>query len=169
MAGKATGERIDGARKRRVIELVSNGATINKTSKAVKLGWQTVAAIVELESETIAKRKTMLSDKFATIAMLGAERLKAEVLTLPPGSLIPAVGMACDKVLAITQEPQSQLSQHLHVHLEKVDLIGQFNAAVHSLANGKADDDIADASTEEKRAVAKEIQNKPANSIEQDS
>lgn len=169
MAGKATGERIDAPKRSKVIALASSGTPETKIAVAVKLSRGTVRAIKAFESDTIQQRKIKLADQFANIAHIGAERLLAEIPNLPPGSLIPAVGMACDKVLAITQEPQSQLSQHLHVHLEKVDLIGQFNAAVHSLANGKADDDIADASTEEKRAVAKEIQNKPANSIEQDS
>ena len=42
-------------------------------------------------------------------------------------------GIATDKLLALSSDPQTN-QQHLHVHLDKVDIIGQFNQAMHKLS-----------------------------------
>jgi hypothetical protein len=42
-------------------------------------------------------------------------------------------GIATDKLLALTQDPQSQLNNHLHVHLESIDIMGQFNQMLKQL------------------------------------
>jgi len=42
-------------------------------------------------------------------------------------------GIATDKLLALSSDPFSQPNNHLHVHLEKVDIIGQFNEMLKQL------------------------------------
>lgn len=164
MAGRATGERIDGSKKRKVINLAANGATTNKIATTVNLDWSTVAAIEAFESKTIQERKTILAEQSATIATLAGERLKREVSTMPIGSLIPAFGVSIDKLCAITQEPQSQLNNHIHVHLDKVDLIGQFNNAMHQLQSNAAPTNNAPELSELHLPVQKQIKAKEIDS-----
>jgi len=142
------------------MELASNGHSTNKISKLTKMARSTVEAIKTFESATILQRKQKLADQFANIAHIGAERLLREVSTLPPGSLIPAVGMATDKVLVLTQDPQSQLNQHLHVHLGSIDLVSKFNETMNRLGvlpQPNPESLQSNASPAEKRIEAKEI------------
>ena len=45
-------------------------------------------------------------------------------------------GIATDKLLALSSDPFSQANQqHLHVHLQKVDLIGQWNEMISKLSS----------------------------------
>jgi hypothetical protein len=45
-------------------------------------------------------------------------------------------GIATDKLRALSNDPFSQANQqHLHVHLQPVDLIGQFNEMISKLSS----------------------------------
>jgi hypothetical protein len=46
-------------------------------------------------------------------------------------------GIATDKLLALSSDPFSQANSHFHVHIEPVDLIGQWNEMCASLFHGK--------------------------------
>ena len=51
-----------------------------------------------------------------------------EKSTAPSG---PCLGMATDKVIALSSDQSPQ--QNLHLHLESVDIAGTFNSLLHSL------------------------------------
>jgi hypothetical protein len=127
MAGRATGERIEPRRTARVIAGVANGMSVNKVSKFANVDRATATAIVERNAATIQQRKERLTDIYAEIAQRGAERLLDGIETAPYGSLIPITGMSTDKLIALTQDPQSQLNQHLHLHLDSSNHIEQWN------------------------------------------
>lgn len=155
MAGRATGERIEPRRTAKVITGVANGMSVNKVAKFANVDRATATAIVERNSATIQQRKERLTDVYAEIAQRGAERLLNGIDTAPYGSLTVITGMSTDKLIALTTDPQSQFNSHIHVHLQKVDLIGSFNDAIHKLQNHNGV-----ASTEPKQISAKEIEDK---------
>ena len=66
---------------------------------------------------------------------MAAERMEELAGTASLRDAGVTAGIATDKLLALSSDPFSQANQqHLHVHLDKVDIVGQFNNALHGLA-----------------------------------
>jgi hypothetical protein len=94
--------------------------------------WRTAKAVVERESRQIAVRKQELLEQSLRIARRAANRIEDNIEKLPVGQLIPAFGVAVDKI-AVLADPLTQTSQHLHLHLQSQDIAGTFNSLLHSL------------------------------------
>jgi hypothetical protein len=136
--GRFTGERLLRERPRvyrKVVELLAEpGMSINQITKLCRVSEHTVRAVREREAISIAERKQRLTSIFANVAEIAGERMEelAGMASLRDAGI--TAGIATDKLLALSSDPLSQANQqHLHVHLEKVDLIGQFNNALHGL------------------------------------
>lgn len=90
--------------------------------------------MVERESRQIAERKQELLDQSLRIARRAANKIEEKLDGAPLNQLIPAFGVAIDKVASLSGDPLTQANQqHLHLHLEPVDLIGQFNEIVRKI------------------------------------
>ena len=137
--GRFTGERFLRERPRvyrKVVELLAEpGISINQITKLCRVSEHTVRAVREREAISIAERKQRLMSIFGNVAEIAAERMEelAGKASLRDAGI--TAGIATDKLLALSSDPFSQANQqHLHVHLDKVDIIGQFNQAMHKLS-----------------------------------
>jgi hypothetical protein len=131
--GKYTGERISGAKYRAIVDLAAQGRQIDRIAREAGVTWRTAKAVVERESRQIATRKQELLEQSIRIARRAANRIEDNIEKLPVGQLIPAYGVAVDKI-AVLADPLTQTSQeHLHLHLQSQDIAGTFNSFLHSL------------------------------------
>jgi hypothetical protein len=131
--GKYTGERISGAKYRAIVDLAAQGRQIDRIAREAKVTWRTAKAVVERESRQIAERKQELLEQSLRIARRAANRIEDNIEKLPVGQLIPAFGVAVDKIAVLT-DPLTQTSQqHLHLYLQPRDVTGEFNSLLHKL------------------------------------
>lgn len=135
--GRFTGERLLRERPRvyrKVVELLAEpGMSINQITKLCRVSEHTVRAVRDREAASIAERKQRLISIFGNAAEMAAERMEELAGTASLRDAGTTAGIATDKLLALTQDPQSQSNNHLHVHIESVDLIDRFNQMVASL------------------------------------
>jgi hypothetical protein len=129
--GKYTGERISGAKYRAIVDLAAQGRQIDRIAREAGVTWRTAKAVVERESRQIAERKQELLEQSLRIARRAANRIEDNIDKLPVGQLIPAFGVAVDKIAALSSDNLPQ--QNLHLHLQSVDIAGTFNSFLHSL------------------------------------
>ncbi len=129
--GKYTGERISGAKYRAVVDLAAQGRQIDRIAREAKVTWRTAKAVVERESRQIAERKQELLDQSLRIARRAANKIEEKLDGAPLNQLIPAFGVAIDKVASLSADPLTQANQqHVHLHLQPVNLIAEFNKMV---------------------------------------
>jgi hypothetical protein len=77
-----------------------------------------------------------LTSIFANVAEIAAERMEELAGQASLRDAGTTAGIATDKLLALSSDPFSQANQqHLHVHLQKVDLIGQWNEMISKLSS----------------------------------
>ena len=70
---------------------------------------------------------------YGNVAEIAAERMEELAGTTSLRDAGITAGIATDKLLALSSDPLSQANNHLHVHLEKVDVIGQWNEMIRKL------------------------------------
>jgi hypothetical protein len=137
--GRFTGERLLRERPRvyrKVVELLAEpGTSINQITKLCRVSEHTVRAVREREAVSIAERKQRLTSIFGNIAEIAAERMEELAGTATLRDAGTTAGIATDKLLALSSDPQNQANQHLHVHLQPVDLIGQWNEMISKLSS----------------------------------
>jgi hypothetical protein len=136
--GRFTGERLLRERPRvyrKVVELLAEpGISINQITKLCRVSEHTVRAVRDREGVSIAERKQRLTSIYSNVAQIAAERMEELAGTASLRDAGITAGIATDKLLALSSDPFAQANQqHLHVHLEKIDIVGQFNAALHGL------------------------------------
>ena len=109
--------------------------SINQITKQCRVSEHTARAVRDREAVSIAERKQRLISIFGNVAEIAAERMEELAGTASLRDAGITAGIATDKLLALSSDPFSQANQqHLHVHLDKVDIIGQFNQAMHKLS-----------------------------------
>src|SRR6185437_12849805 len=110
------------------------GMSINQITKFCRVSEHTVRAVRDREGVSIAERKQRLMSIYGNVAEVAAERMEELAGTASLRDAGITAGIATDKLLALSSDPFSQANQqHLHVHLEKVDLVGQFNEMLKQL------------------------------------
>jgi hypothetical protein len=129
--GKYTGERISGGKYRTIVDLAAQGRKIDRIAREAHVTWRTAKAVVERESRQIAVRKQELLEQSLRIARRAANRIEDNIEKLPVGQLIPAYGVAMDKIAVLSSDQLPQ--QNLHLHLQSQDIAGTFNSLLHSL------------------------------------
>jgi hypothetical protein len=107
--------------------------SINQITKLCRVSEHTVRAVRDREAISIAERKQRLTSIFGNVAEIAAERMEELAGTASLRDAGTAAGIATDKLLALSSDPLFQANNHLHVHLEKVDVIGEFNKTLHQL------------------------------------
>lgn len=121
---------------RKVVELLAEpGTSINQITKLCRVSEHTVRALRDREAISIAERKQRLMSIFGNVAEIAAERMEE---LAGQASLRGRRNHSwhCQAVclLALSSDPFSQANQqHLHVHLQPVDLVGQFNEMISKL------------------------------------
>jgi hypothetical protein len=129
--GRFTGERLLRERPRvyrKVVELLAEpGMSINQITKLCRVSEHTVRAVRDREGVSIAERKQRLISIFGNVAEIAAERMEELAGTASLRDAGITAGIATDKLLALSSDPFSQANNHLHVHLESVNLIEQWN------------------------------------------
>ena len=74
-----------------------------------------------------------------------ANKIEEKLDGAPLNQLIPAFGVAIDKVAALSADPFTQANQqHLHLHLQAVDLIGSFNKYLDSIGTVNSPNNSSD-------------------------
>jgi hypothetical protein len=140
--GRFTGERLLRERPRvyrKVVELLAEpGMSINQITKLCRVSEHTVRAVRDREPVSIAERKTRLMSIFGNVAEIASERMEELAGTASLRDAGITAGIATDKLLALSSDPLSQANNHLHVHLQPVNLIEQFNQMIESLPSAKA-------------------------------
>jgi hypothetical protein len=142
--GRFTGERVLRERPRvyrKVVELLAEpGMSINQITKLCRVSEHTVRAVRDREAISIAERKQRLMSIFGNVAEIAAERMEELAGTASLRDAGTTAGIATDKLLALSSDPLSQANQqHLHVHLQPVDLIGQWNEMIRKLPSASKD------------------------------
>jgi hypothetical protein len=88
-------------------------------------------------SHDIARRKELIRASAARLAANGFDKLNREMDAgnINGALLVPVTGMATDKVIALSTADLSLSSyqQNLHLHLQPVDVAGNFNTMLHEL------------------------------------
>lgn len=116
------------------MDLAAQGRKIDRIAREVKITWRTAKAVVERETRQITERKQELLDQSLRIARRAANKIEEKLDGAPLNQLIPAYGVAIDKVAALSADPLTQANQqHIHLHLQAVDLIGSFNNYLNAL------------------------------------
>ena len=135
--GRFTGERLLRERPRvyrKVVELLAEpGMSINQITKLCRVSEHTVRAVRDREGVSIAERKQRLASIFLNIAEIAGERMEELAGTASLRDAGITAGIATDKLLALSSDPFSQANNQLHVHLESVNLIEQFNQMCRAL------------------------------------
>jgi hypothetical protein len=135
--GKYTGERIPGGKIQAIINALSLGEPVDQIARRLKTSKHTIIAVRERESHDIARRKELIRASAARLAANGFDKLNREMDAgkINGALLVPVTGMATDKVIALSPpEPfPSSYQQNLHLHLQPVDVSGNFNRLLHSL------------------------------------
>ena len=132
--GKYTGERIPGGKYRAIVDMAAQGRQIDRIAREAGVTWRTAKAVVERESRQIAVRKQELLDQSLRIARRAANQIEAKIndkATL--SQLVPVYGCAIDKVALLSAADPFAPSQHIHMHLQPVDVVGRFNRLLASL------------------------------------
>jgi hypothetical protein len=134
--GKYTGERISGAKYRAIVDLAAQGRQIDRIAREAGVTWRTAKAVVERESRQISVRKQELLDQSLRIARRAANQIEAKIndkATL--NQLVPVYGCATDKVAALSSDQSlaTTYQQNLHLHLQPVDVSGNFNRMLREL------------------------------------
>jgi len=138
--GRFTGERLLRERPRvyrKVVELLAEpGISINQITKLCRVSEHTVRAVRERKAVSIAERKQRLTSIYGNVAEIAAERMEELTGTASLRDAGITAGIATDKLLALSSDPFAQANQqHLHVHLEKVDLVGWWNEMIRKLSS----------------------------------
>ena len=131
--GQYTGERIPGSKYRAIVDLAAQGRQIDRIAREAGVTWRTAKAVVKRESRQIAERKQELLEQSLRIARRAANRIEDNIDKLPVGQLIPAYGVAVDKIAVLSSDSLAQTQQNLHVHLQSVDVARQFNEMLSQL------------------------------------
>ena len=113
--------------------LAEPGMSINQITKLCRVSEHTVRAVRDREAISIAERKQRLMSIFGNVAEIAAERMEELAGTASLRDAGTTAGIATDKLLALGSDPFFQANNHLHVHLQPVDLIGQWNRMVEQL------------------------------------
>jgi hypothetical protein len=120
-----------------VLLLADPDARIEHIAHRHRVSTHTVRAIRAREAVAIAERKQRLMSIFGNVAEIAAERMEELAGQASLRDAGTTAGIATDKLLALSSDPFSQANQqHLHVHLQPVDLIGQFNQMLSKLNAG---------------------------------
>ena len=106
--------------------------SINQITKFCRVSEHTVRAVRDREAVSIAERKQRLMSIFGNVAEIAAEPMEELAETASLRDAGTTAGIATDKLLALSNHPQAN-QQHLHEHLQPVDLIGQFNQMIAQL------------------------------------
>ena len=132
--GKATGERIPGYKYQLVVEAAGREEPVARIARQVGVDRATATAIIQRESRTIQQRKQELLEQSLRIARRAANQIEAKIndkATL--SQLVPVYGCATDKVALLSAADPFAPSQHIHMHLQPVDVAGRFNRLLASL------------------------------------
>ena len=103
----------------------------NHITKLCRVSEHTVRAVRDREAISIAERKQRLTSIFGNIAEIAAERMEELAGQASLRDAGTTAGIATDKLIALTQDPQS--NNHIHLHMEARDIMGEFNQMLKQL------------------------------------
>ena len=127
------------------MDLAAQGRKIDRIAREAKVTWRTAKAVLERETRQIAERKQELLDQSLRIARRAANKIEEKLDGAPLNQLIPAFGVAIDKVAILSADPFTEANQqHLHLQLQAVDLIGSFNKYLYSIGTVNSPNNSSD-------------------------
>ena len=134
--GNYTGERVKALRPdtyRRVVELLAEPreqVSVNEICHLLHVTDNTVRAIEKAEAVSIAERKERLLRKSLRVAAKAIDRVEDQIDGAGITQATVAFGVATEKALLLSAADPFAAQQHLHQHLhfERRDISGEFNA-----------------------------------------
>jgi len=100
----------------------------------------TVAAVRQVEAQTIEQRKQTILATAARVAELGFERIEEELAAgkIKGAQLVPVAGMATDKVVALSNDPQQIQFTYTHTLEPGPNLYEKLNALAAAINSRSA-------------------------------
>lgn len=114
---------------------LANGDSKRAIARALRGSNNTVTAVAEQEWQQVEARKERLAAQAERNALMAGEQI-AEALQkrkYPPSALVPVYGVSVDKALVLRGDGSIQPNLHLHLHLQSIDIAGQFNELLATL------------------------------------
>ena len=104
--GNYTGDRLQLVKREQIVNSLSHGESICSIARTLKVARETVRLVREQEYAEISRRKMLIRDSAARLAVDGFDRLNEEMQAGKiKGSLLMTVtGMATDKVVALSND-----------------------------------------------------------------
>ena|SRR5215472_16440442 len=107
LRGNYTGERLQLVKREQIVNWLSRGESICSIARTLKIARETVRLVREQEYAEISRRKMLIRDSAARLAVEGFDRLNEEMQAGKiKGSLLMTVtGMATDKMALLSNDP----------------------------------------------------------------
>jgi len=125
-AGVHNGNRIQGAKRSRIIEAIAQGECVASICRRFRMSPRSVIAVREAEWQTVANRKEVLASQFEQIATAAADRMLQELKSprkIPLAVLNPVAGVAIDKVAILRGDSISTI-RHIHsIDIQDEDIV----------------------------------------------
>jgi hypothetical protein len=121
----------------RIVDALANGDS--KRARALRVSTNTVAAIVEQESQRVESRKARIAAQCERNATLAAELINQKLESkddIPLSTLVPVFGVAVDKLTILRGDPSLTI-HHQHsrpTQQELIDALHALNAAAEKRA-----------------------------------
>jgi hypothetical protein len=119
--------------RQRIVNALANGDSKRAIARALRVSNNTVTAVAEQEWQQVEARKERLAAQAERNALMAGEQI-AEALQkrkYPPSALVPVYGVSVDKALVLRGD--GSIQPNLHLHLQSIDIAGQFNELLATL------------------------------------
>jgi hypothetical protein len=141
--GLYTGDRLQLVKREQIVSSLSRGESICSIARTLRVARETVRLVREQEYAEISRRKMLIRDSAARLAVDGFDRLNEEMQAGKiKGSLLMTVtGMATDKVVALSNDAlQINITQPIEPGKRLWERLNELAAAIErkALSNDNA-------------------------------
>ena len=111
---------------------LANGDSKRAIARALRVSNNTVTAVAEQEWQQVEARKERLAAQAERNALMAGELAEAlQKRKYPPSALVPVYGVSVDKALVLRGD--GSIQPNLDLHLQSIDIAGQFNELLATL------------------------------------
>ena len=145
------GKNLDCRTRQAIITALANGEPISRIARRLRVGYNTITAIQQIEWAEVSKRKELVLARAARLAAAGFDKLNEEMDAgnIKSALLVPVTGMAIDKVIALSGNATAH-PMNLNLKIQSVDIAAQFQK-LHDAIRAKAEQARKDAEASMKR------------------
>jgi hypothetical protein len=141
-AGNYTGELLldQNPRKyREIIRLLAEGMSVNRICKVTKSTHATIENIQRIESQSISERKRSLASVASRVAQSAINQIEDNLAKgkYQPSHLPIVFGVACDKLLLLTDQATENVHHSVHVQGNIFHAFNQFHADAQKIIQAR--------------------------------